>query len=187
MDKRSLMFVVVLTVGLFFVNNWFHSKDQERKTSTTATQAVASIETTTPAPTPAPVMTTESSGSLYVLENEFQQVVFSSVGGSIAEINLPFQSSENKKSLVLPIGFDRSMEKDYPYNAYFPSESFYKVQNGQIQKEHQGSLGGYYPLLRRRYLRIGEKFPEINSTSGIPVVSQRPLASPSTFTSSSRQ
>ena len=152
MDKRSLLFVVALTVGLFFVNHWFHSKDQERQASSQKQEIVA-METPVQTPALPPIeIEIESSGALYVLENEFQQIVFSSIGGSIAEINLPFKSEANSKSLILPIEFDKTLEKNYPYNDYFPSQTFYSLQNGQIQKEHQGSLGGYYPLLRRSVL-----------------------------------
>jgi YidC/Oxa1 family membrane protein insertase len=158
MDKRSLLFVVALTVSLFFVNNWFHSKDQERKaaSSSPTEMTVPATETktlektaTAPQPVSAPQDTT---GAFYVLENEYQQVVFSPIGGSVAEINLPFQSESHPKSLVLPIGFDRTMEENYPYNDYFPSRAFYKVQNGKVEKEPHGTLGGYYPLLRRNVI-----------------------------------
>ncbi len=154
MDKRSLLFVVALTVGLFFINHWFNSKDSERRSSQVA-QSAKVIEKVSPIlQTPSPVFT-EQDGALYVLENEFQQVVFSSVGGSIAEINLPFQSATNKKSLVLPIGFDRVMEKEYPYNAHYPSAPFYRWTEGQSLKAEKTSLSGYYPLLRRSVVGIG--------------------------------
>ena len=80
---------------------------------------------------------------LYVLENAYQQVVFSSLGGSITEVNLPFKSNDSK-SIVLPIGVDREIEKNSPSNALFPSREAIGA-NGAIAPK----LGGYYPLLRR--------------------------------------
>lgn len=148
MDKRSLLFVIALTVGLFFINHWFHSKDLERKAAVAA-QVPKVIEETSPALAQPATPVSEQSGNLYVLENNFQQVVFSSVGGAIAEINLPFQSENNPKSLVLPIGFDRTMEKNYPNNDRFPSRPFYKFNGTSAQKVETLAEGGYYPLLRR--------------------------------------
>ncbi len=146
MDKRSLFFVLALTVGLFFINHWFNSKDAERKASGPTPKP---IEQMAPAILPPSPQFNEANGALYVLENEFQQVVFSTVGGAISEINLPFKSEANKASLVLPIGFDRTMEKEYPSNDQYPSAPFYKWQDGSVKKIDQTSLGGYYPLLRR--------------------------------------
>jgi hypothetical protein len=48
----------------------------------------------------------------YVLENEYQQIVFSTFGGAIAEINLPSTSPTNPTSIVRPINFDKIMLKD---------------------------------------------------------------------------
>lgn len=150
MDKRSLLFVVGLTCCLFFINHWFHSKEEAKKPS----QAPQIVEQTMPLPstTTSPKSFLENSGALYVLENDVQQVVFSTDGGAISEINLPFKSDKNTKSLVLPIGFDRTMDKEYPYNDLFPSKPFYIWKNGQVQKLTELSTGGYYPLLRRNVL-----------------------------------
>ncbi len=82
----------------------------------------------------------------FVLENPYLQVVFSNVGGSISEINLPFQSSTNDSSLVLPIDFDRELAKQQPLNDRFPLNPYYKAGNSQIVQPKEG---GYYPLLRR--------------------------------------
>ncbi|MCP5509687.1 MAG: membrane protein insertase YidC [Chlamydiales bacterium] len=85
------------------------------------------------------------SETLYVLENAYQQIVFSNIGGAISEINLPFKSNQDEKSIVLPIGIDREIEKQAPADAKFPSKSAWVAGGGQIQPK----LGGYYPLLRR--------------------------------------
>jgi YidC/Oxa1 family membrane protein insertase len=146
MDKRSLLFVIGLTCCLFFINHWFHSKEEEKKPS----QSPEIIEQIVPTPkTYAPRTSLEDFGALYVLENDLQQFVFTTDGGAIAEINLPFKSDKNPNSLVLPIGFDRTMQRNYPHNDLFPSKPFYVWKNGETQKVTELSSGGYYPLLRR--------------------------------------
>ncbi|KPK32022.1 MAG: hypothetical protein AMS24_05115 [Chlamydiae bacterium SM23_39] len=80
----------------------------------------------------------------YVLENEYQQLVFSNIGASLVEINLPLKTSENK-SIINPTEFDEKIIKDSYQNVFFPQNSYFKP--GFI--ESKNSLGGYYPLLRR--------------------------------------
>lgn len=99
-----------------------------------------------------PVTTAPSAQKFYVLENNYQQIVFSNVGGAIAEINLPFESDENKQSVVKEIPFDREIIKNHPYNARFPSHPYYLTSvtpGGSYEDRIEGKLGGYYPLLRR--------------------------------------
>lgn len=90
----------------------------------------------------------------FVLENAYQQIVFSNYGGAIVEINLPFQSKTNTLSVVKEIEYDRDMVKDHPYNAYFPAHAFYTPG---MELHQKGSLGGYYPLLRRDLIEKGPK------------------------------
>ncbi len=97
---------------------------------------------------------------LYVLENAYQQVVFSSIGGAISEINLPFKDSDDEQSIVLPINFDREIEKDSPGNALFPMQSAHGAGGSEVQPKK----GGYYPLLRRG----------INNASGSPKIEVPP-------------
>lgn len=86
----------------------------------------------------------------FVLENEYQQLVFTNVNGALAEINLPFRSEKNPSSVVLPIGFDRTMKKDYPYSDSFPLYSYQTINEaGKIVTIENPVKGGYYPLLRR--------------------------------------
>ena len=92
----------------------------------------------------------------YVLENEYQQLVFTNVGGALCEINLPFASKVNKESLVRPIEFDREIVENHPDNAHFPSKPFYTASEkpeGPYVEHIEGKLGGYYPLLRRDLYR----------------------------------
>lgn len=147
MDKRSLIFILALSAGLFFVNQWFTPSP-----TTPAKPAVVEAPSITTEPSADLSLLTESNGELYVLENEYQQIVFSSVGGSVSEINLPLQSQSNEKSIVLPIGFDRTMEENYPYNDHFPDGRFWTMKTGSLSQVPEGTLGGYYPLLRRNIL-----------------------------------
>ena len=93
-----------------------------------------------------------SKEKFYVLENGFQQLVFSNIGGALAEINLPFESKEDKESVVKPIEADREMVAKHPYNARFPAHPYSTAGqnlNGPFEEHIEGTLGGYYPLLRR--------------------------------------
>ncbi len=84
--------------------------------------------------------------SFYVLENDYQQVVFSNFGGSVAEINLPFKSKTNIASVVLPIGFDKIIKERYPLNAFFPIQPYFVAGSTQLQDPKRG---GFHPLIRR--------------------------------------
>ena len=96
----------------------------------------------------------------YVLENHYQQLVFSNRGAALVEINLPFQSKTNQESVVLPIEYDREMVENHPYNAYFPAHPYFTAgtsPTGSFEQHAQGSLGGYYPLLRRDLIETGNR------------------------------
>jgi YidC/Oxa1 family membrane protein insertase len=88
----------------------------------------------------------------YVLENDYQQLVFSNIGGALAEINLPFQTEQNTKSVVLEVENDQLMAQDHPYNAHFPAHPYFTPGNtpeSSPEFHDQTKIGGYYPLLRR--------------------------------------
>jgi YidC/Oxa1 family membrane protein insertase len=115
---------------------------------------------------------------IYVLENDYQQLVFTDVGASIAEINLPFKTDENQKSVVLPIDFDRTMKKDYPFNDLFPQNNYFTVE---AKEEAKAPIqGGYYPLLRRNLvlnksgssIKMDPKFYSLNIVSDFKEVGQ---------------
>lgn len=98
---------------------------------------------------PVPASFLKNGEEFYVLENEYQQLVFSTRGGALAEINLPLRSPENKNSIVKEIDIDREILAKSPQNAHFPLRPYYmNSENGQVLNQ-EGSLGGYYPLLRR--------------------------------------
>src|SRR5579885_3298512 len=149
MNKRPIIFVVLLTLAMFLVNYYFSSQEEKkriayleekRKQGGEEKPAIALEEAQ-----PIAVRDIHANEQFYVLENPYQQLVFSSLGGSLAEVNLPLRSSKDKNSVVLPIDFDRIMEKQYPANDYFPLFP-YRTPEGSVQ---QGKLGGYYPLIRR--------------------------------------
>lgn len=106
------------------------------------------FETITDYKTPSASKQTLKEESFYVLENDSMQLVFSTIGGAIAEINLPFKSKTDKSSIVLPINFDKIIDKNYPSNSLFPSQPYFINKNGTSQLE-KPVTGGYYPLLRR--------------------------------------
>ena len=94
----------------------------------------------------------KASEKFYVLETPYQQLVFSSYGGALVEINLPFQSNNDEESVVKEIQFDRDMVSKHPYNAHFPAHAYSTPgngENGPFVEHTAGVLGGYYPLLRR--------------------------------------
>jgi YidC/Oxa1 family membrane protein insertase len=154
MDKRSIFFVLALTVSLFFVHQWFNTKDgapvpKPQQQTVSEAPAVLEKEAEIPQEFPEAVTSAESQKEqFYVLENAYQQLVFSTLGGALAEINLPLHSDKNEKSIVLEIDFDRIMQKNYYVNDYFPS-SPYKTSLAADSAPVPGTLGGYYPLIRR--------------------------------------
>ena len=154
MDKRSLFFVCALSVCLFLFNHLF---DKPLPQAPQVVQTEASVEEAPLVFNEEPKVLPSKDGELYVLENDFQQIVFSTMGGSICEINFPFQSEKDVKSLVLPIGFDRTMEKNYPFNDHFPTRSFWSYKNGEQIQVSRGEIGGYYPLLRRSVFGENDK------------------------------
>lgn len=125
----------------------------------------------------------KSQERFFVLENSYQQLVFSNYGGALLEINLPFTSKEDKESVVKEIEFDREMVADHPYNAYFPAHPYNtpgENPQGPFQENAQGHLGGYYPLLRRdliakdkrRSVRIPPRLYALNIVSEYPELAE---------------
>ncbi len=154
MDRRSLLFVIALVIALFFVNLWFSSSKTKPQPSTQAKKPIASIIDEFNAPAKeavsSPAMRESSKEEeFFVMQNDYQQVVFSNVGGSIAEINLPFQNKENPKSFVRPIHLDRVFSEQYTVNDQFPAFEYYINDGTGIKKISQRQCGGFYPLLRR--------------------------------------
>lgn len=114
----------------------------------------------------------------YVLENDTVQLVFSNIGGALAEINLPLHSEENQKSVVNQIGFGRQVIEDSPANAHFPLHPYYTP--GDSKPHALGKIGGYYPLIRRglilknRDLPISPQYYATNIVSDYPEMAELP-------------
>jgi YidC/Oxa1 family membrane protein insertase len=115
----------------------------------------------------------------YVLETPYQQLVFSTYGGALVEINLPFESKQDKESVVKEIQFDRDMVTQHPYNARFPAHAFFTYgtnSEGPFIEHAEGMLSGYYPLLRRdliekdkrKSIRVKPRYYALNFVSEYP-------------------
>jgi YidC/Oxa1 family membrane protein insertase len=150
MEKRSFLYVCALTASFYLVNNYVFDKTPTNIQTEQTTTAKASSSTASDSDTKPFLVSYSSndSGEYYVLENDYQQVVISTTTGSIAEINLPFQTDKNDKSIVLPIGFDKKILNSSPENAQFPLKPYYAFENGKSVKK-EPKQGGYSPLLRR--------------------------------------
>lgn len=121
----------------------------------------------------------------YVLETPYQQLVFSNFGGALVEINLPFDTKKDEESVVKEIEFDRDMVEHHPYNAHFPAHAFYTpAENGKGDyiENALGTLGGYYPLLRRdliekdrrKSVRVKPRYYALNIVSEYPETAELP-------------
>lgn len=119
----------------------------------------------------------------YVLENEYQQLVFSNHGAALAEINLPFQSEKNQRSVVREVENDQLMAEHHPYNAHFPAHPFYtpgKTPESEPELQQPTKIGGYYPLIRRdliekkgfKTINVKPPFYAFNIVSEYPEVAE---------------
>lgn len=97
---------------------------------------------------------------LYVIENEFQQLVFSNFGGALVEINLPLKSESHPNSVIRPIEFDKIFAQDHPQADYFPNTAhfIYDPQTKKPVLSTKRILGGYYPLVRRSIVGSGGRY-----------------------------
>ncbi|MDP1879624.1 MAG: membrane protein insertase YidC [Parachlamydiaceae bacterium] len=167
MDKRTIIFLFSLSLTLFGVNLFFQHQNAQKKAEWLSQQPPKAItkelpsitkqqEAFTPTLQSSQKSSKKESEAFYVLETPYQQFVFSNFGGALAEINLPFKTEENQLSVVREIEFDREMQEKHPYNAYFPSQPFYRPNttnpNDYVLNEER-TLGGYYPLLRRNLIQ----------------------------------
>src|SRR5437899_293700 len=105
MDKRTIIFVFALSLAFFGIKFGFNYYDTQKRDEwlkihgpELAKKAAQNPKKADQAPIekaePNAFVETKKSHSqeYYVLENAYQQLVFSNVGGSLVEINLPFQS-----------------------------------------------------------------------------------------------
>jgi YidC/Oxa1 family membrane protein insertase len=166
MDRRSLIFVIGLTIALFFVNQWFFRGSPPEQQPLPHKKQINEFEDSIANPLDTlstPALPHLNDEEFFVLENDYQQIVFSNVGGSISEINLPFHTKENPKSFVRPIHTDRIFAQDYRYNDHFPAFPYYINDGTGVKKLDNSVVGGYYPLLRRAIFnpenRLSSRFP----------------------------
>lgn len=175
MDKRSLIFVAALAIALFFINQWFGSNNPPPKQIVSTSEQVSSqpIGTAVPEEVATPAISHVNAEQFYVLENDYQQVVFSNVGGAIAEINLPFESKTHPLSYVRPIHIDKVYAQSYAYNDHFPAFPYFINDGTGIKKVDNSSIGGYYPLLRRTIFnpRLSPHFSSPTAHYALKVVS----------------
>lgn len=95
----------------------------------------------------------------FVLENEFQQLVFSNYGAALAEINLPFEEKSGV-SHIHQINIDHTLQHTHAENDLFPALPYTIADgSGTMSIVENRSLGGYYPLLRRSIYPTGPRDP----------------------------
>lgn len=177
MDRKSIIAIIIFT-ALFMSINWYFENENQKamkewKEQVDAKKAAEKkVQETAPSVKNESFKTNEKNDEkFYVLENAFQQLVFSNHGGALAEINLPFGS------LVKEIEFDREMLSQEPQNDYFPAHS-YQTADG-VQHE-QGKAGGYYPLIRRnlvqkdpsKSVKVPPKYYALNLVSEYPEMAE---------------
>lgn len=186
MDKRTLFFVIALSFTLFFVNFFFEYHNMQKKQQWLQQQLPKEEEQELLPPPPVQtVLHPQKKGEekFYVLQNAYQQLVFSNQGAALAEINLPFRTKENEASVVREIEFDRDIVRLHPENAYFPSKPYYSPPDNAADEplfHEKGVLGGFYPLLRRdlvessdgRHLRISPAYYALNIVSEYPELAE---------------
>lgn len=130
-----------------------------------------------------PLTNQKSVEKFFVLETPYQQLVFSNYGGALSEVNLPFHNKTDEESIVKEIEFDRDMVQQHPYNAKFPSHSYSTAGSnptGSFIDHPEGTLGGYYPLLRRdliekdkkKSIRIQPRYYSLNIVSEYPEMAE---------------
>lgn len=140
MDKRTILFMICTSLAFLGVNVYFNSSEKSAAPQSEVVKAAPPARLIVQA---API-TAAQNETFYVLENAYQQLVFSTKGGSLAEINLPLKTV-NPQSYVKEIDFDRTIAEKSPENARFPLHPAQTV-GGDLR---EGKVGGYYPLLRR--------------------------------------
>ncbi|MGD2168762.1 MAG: membrane protein insertase YidC [Chlamydiota bacterium] len=148
MDRRAILFIILVTLTFYGVNHFFSSKKTDETKEWINKKQIEKVSET-------PSLRVEAepeqdyNEEFYVLENDYLQLVFSTRGGALAEVNLPLKSKQNPSSPINPIEVDRIISEKYPQNDFFPTKSYYVATDNGTQKIAKGNKGGYYPLLRR--------------------------------------
>ncbi|MFA6119000.1 MAG: membrane protein insertase YidC [Parachlamydiales bacterium] len=154
MDKRTIFFVLLLASTFYFIQFIFPPAKVQPAKETVSKEQTTAIKSEVKPLTKRSFPKTGKQ-TYYVIENEFQQLVFSSTGGALCEINLPFKSKTNSQSVVNEIDFDREMKDTSEVNATFPLHPYNIFENNKIE-ERNGKLSGYYPLIRRQIIGSNE-------------------------------
>lgn len=163
MDKRTIIFIVVLAASFYVMQLLFPPPKPAAPPPAVKTEAPITKTDYQKEPIDMPT----GKENFYVLENDFQQVVFSTKGGSVTEINLPFKTKENQRSVVNEINFDRDIEDQSRDNAKFPLNPYNIYEDGKTV-EKKPSISGYYPLMRRHldgHPPISSSFYSLNLVS----------------------
>jgi YidC/Oxa1 family membrane protein insertase len=114
--------------------------------------------------------------NFYVLQNQYQQLVFSDIGAALLEINIPFTDTE-----VRSIAIDNKIQEQSPANSAFPLLPYLTPgaqPQGPFVEQTELAKEGYYPLLRRTQIRRGKIDPievqhrSLNIVSSYPEVAQ---------------
>jgi len=148
MEKRSFLFVFFITVTFFAFNNYFFAPpppqlvENQSIANENDIDSIEKINATTD-------ISSFKNEKFYVLENEYQQIVFSNIGGAISEINLSHNSKNFPESVVQQISFDDKIEKTSSQNAYFPLRPYLTATHTNDIINKDPKFGGYTPLLRR--------------------------------------
>ncbi len=166
MDKRNILFIVLLAVTFYAMQFIFKPPQKETSNQVIQEKTIAEEQ---PALRSKKISQQTGKEAFYVLENDFQMLVFSTKGGALAEINLPFRSKENTKSIINEIGFDKKIAENSQRNAFFPMNPYYVYSDkGPILKE-KGTLSGYNPLIRREI--AGLDMPNISQYYSLNIIS----------------
>ncbi|NGX56032.1 MAG: Membrane protein insertase YidC [Candidatus Anoxychlamydiales bacterium] len=166
MDKRNILFIILLAASFYLIQFIFppqkplvQQKIVTEKKIDTQDSAKQKVYRST---------SNDGKEKFYVLENEFQMLVFSTKGGAISEINLPFKSKSNPKSIINSIEFDKEIKEVSKKNATFPLHPYMIYENDKQVDKQEGTIGGYYPLLRRELIgndNIAKKYYAFNISS----------------------
>lgn len=122
--------------------------------------------------------TSTSNEQFYILENNQQQLVFSNIGGALAEINLPIKSDQNTDSQVYSTSQDDKFAEQKSKHSLFPAHPYSVATDskGSHSKDMDPSRGGYYPFLRRSIEdhQTKPRYYAFNLVSDFPGLSEQP-------------
>jgi YidC/Oxa1 family membrane protein insertase len=137
-EKRNFYVLCFVTLVAFGINLFF-SKPLEQQDEERVAPKVEQVAET---------RSNNIEEKYYVLQNNYQQIVFSNIGGAIVEVNLSLNKKSKDVSQIYAIGLDKKISESSPNNALFPSHKALIVTDSG-QTEVSPTKGDYTPLLRR--------------------------------------